>query len=183
MGTTVAAGYHAGLSGGRREGTTIAAGCSVGVSGGHPVGTTAAAGYNNIIGMSSGRPEGTTLERGYDVGTCTNFAIDFSGCNLPTDWDVSSTTLNINDDLHTTLGQKINMQCGRVLWGEGSSEATYMVDPPEGVRTNDAPANAFLKSVQTEEVGTGNHVINYSSLAYHCNVCVCINLRTLHRFS
>ena len=28
---------------------------------------------------------------------------------------------------------------------QGSSKATYMVDPPEGVRANDAPANAFLK--------------------------------------
>lgn len=84
---------------------SIVAGCSVGMSGGSPVGTTAAAGYN--IGMSSGRPDGTTIERGYDV---INFAIDFSGCNLPTDRDVSSTTLNINDDLHTKLSQEINMQ-------------------------------------------------------------------------
>ena len=129
VGTTVAAGYRAGLSGGRREGTTVAAGYSIGMSGGRPVGTTAAAGYN--VGISSGRPEGTTLERGYDVRTCTNFTIDFSGCNLPTDWDVSSTTLNINDYLHTKLSREINMQrvfdqepltkricwqCGSVLW-------------------------------------------------------------------
>ena len=65
--------------------------------------------------------------------------------------------MNINNHLHTTLSQEIMQyafdqepltkrvcwQCGRVLWGEGSSKATYMVDPPEGVRANDTHANAF----------------------------------------
>ena len=41
------------------------------------------------------------------------------------------------------LTKRICWQCGRVLWGEGSSKATYMVDPPEGVRANDTHANAF----------------------------------------
>ena len=66
------------------------------------MGTTVAAGY--IVGMSTGRPEGTTLKRGYDVG------IDFSGCNLLTDWDVLLTILNVND-LCTKLSQEINIQC------------------------------------------------------------------------
>lgn len=86
----------------RPEGTTIDARSGIGMSGGYPVGTTAAAGYN--VGMSNGRPVGTNLEKGYDVGRCTNLAIDFSGYDLPTDWDVSS-TLNIGDDLHTELSQ------------------------------------------------------------------------------
>ena len=160
-GTTVAAGYSAGTHGGRPEGTTVDAGSGIGISGGRPVGTTEAAGYN--VGRSNGRPVGTTLERGYDVGRYTNFAIELSGCDLPTDWDVLSSTLNIDHDLHTKLTQEINMQrafdqqpltkricwqCGLVLWGEDSSKGTDMVDPPVGVRANNAPANAFLKCVQ-----------------------------------
>lgn len=78
-------------------GTIAHAGSSIGMSGGRPIGTTAAAGHTVV--MSTGRPEGTTLDRGYDVGTCTNFTLDFSGCNLPNDWDVSSNFLNVNNDL------------------------------------------------------------------------------------
>ena len=132
----------------------VHAGSSIRMSGGRPVGTTAAAGYS--VGMSTGRPEGTT------VGRCTNSAIDFSGYDLPTDWDVTSSVFNINDDLRTKLSQEINMQraldqqaltkricwqCGRVLWGECPTKGTYMIDPPKGVLAKDAPTNAFLKSV------------------------------------
>ena len=70
--------------------------------------------------------------------------------------------LNISNDLCTKLKQRINTQrtfdqqpltkricwqCGRVLWGEGSCKATYIIDPPKGMQAKDAPANAFLTSV------------------------------------
>ena len=92
-----------------------------------------------------GRPEGTTLDKGYSVGRYSNPDIDFSGCDLHTDWDTSATSLNISNDLCTKLKQRINTQhafdqqpltkrmswqCGRVLWGEGSCKATYIIDPP-----------------------------------------------------
>ena len=135
-------------------GTTIAAGYNVAISGGRPVGTMAAARYS--VGMSTGRPEGTTLDKGYDVGKRTNSTVDFSASELPTN------VLNINDGVRTKLGQQINMQhafdqqpltkricwqCGRVLWGEGSTKGTHMIDPPKGVKAKDAPTNAFLKSM------------------------------------
>jgi hypothetical protein len=76
----------------RPEDTTLAAGCSIGTSGGRPQGTTLASGYS--VGVSGGRPEGTTLDKGYIVGTHSNLDIDFSGCDLPTEWDTSSTVSN-----------------------------------------------------------------------------------------
>ena len=123
-------------------------------SSGRPEGTTMAAGYN--VG---GRPEGTTLDRGYDVGRSHESDIDFTGCDLPSDWDVSTNTLNISDEKliqqisvqrnfdQKPLTTRICWQCGRVLWGDGSSKATYLVDPPEGMHSKHAPANAFLKAV------------------------------------
>ena len=161
QGTTLAAGSTVGMSGGRPEGTLVA-GCSVGLSGGRPDGTTLAAGYD--VGLCGGCPEDTTLDRGYGVGrhTCSNSVVDFNGCNLPSDWDVLSDKANVSDDLRSKLRQRISTQrsfdqqpltkricwqCGRVLWGDGSSKGTYIVDPPKGMRATDAPANAFLKAV------------------------------------
>ena len=132
--------------------------------------TTAAAGYS--VGISTGRPAGTTVDGGYDVGRHAYSTIDFSRCILPIDWDTSLSSLNINDDLHTKLSQRINMQrtfdqqpltnricwqCGRVLWGAGYTKGSYMIDPPKGVRPKDAPANAFLKSVHNNCYLTFEH--------------------------
>ena len=101
------------------------------------------------------------MDGGYDVGRHAYSTIDFSRCILPIDWDTSLSSLNIDDDLHTKLSQRINMQrtfdqqpltnricwqCGRVLWGAGYTKGSYMIDPPKGVRPKDAPANVFLKS-------------------------------------
>ena len=36
--------------------------------------------------------------------------IDFTGCDLPSDWDVSTNTLNISDELHAKLIQQISVQ-------------------------------------------------------------------------
>ena len=114
--------------------------------------------------MSGGRPEGTTLNREYRVGISSNLKVDFSECDLSTasNWDISSTMCNMNDSLCTKLIQRINTQrafdqqpltkricwqCGHVLWGDDSSKGTYIIDPPKGMKEIDAPANAFLASV------------------------------------
>ena len=71
-------------------------------------------------------------------------------------------THSISDELHAKLIQQISVQrnfdqkplttricwqCGRVLWGDGSSKASYLVDPPEGMHSKHAPVNTFLKAV------------------------------------
>ena len=155
-GTTLAAGYS--VSDGRPAGTTLAAGYSV--SGGRPVGSTEAAGCK--VGRSGGRPEGTTLDCGYSVGRRSNRVFEFERCDIPREWDVSSNTLNISDNLCDKLKERISAQrafdkqpltkricwqCGCVLWGDGCAKGTYLIDPPKGMCEKDAPANAFLKAV------------------------------------
>ena len=158
VGTTVVAGYKMSTSGGRPVGTTVAAGCNVGTSRGRPEGTTVAAGYK--ASRSGGRPR-TTSDKRYDLGTSQISSPDFVACDLLTNWDVSQNTLNITDHLVTKLSdrifeqrtfdqqpltKRICWQCGCVLWGNGSSKGSYLIDPPKGMLAKDAPANAFLKA-------------------------------------
>ena len=42
------------------------------------------------------------------MGTYNYPDIDFSGCDLPTDWDTSSNMFNLSNDLHTKLKQRIH---------------------------------------------------------------------------
>ena len=59
----------------------------------------------------------------------------------------SNSELIHNVHLTNSLLQNECWQCGRILWGEGSCKATYIIDPPKGMQEMDAPANAFLAAV------------------------------------
>ena len=116
----------------------------------------------NLLDAMLENQEGTTLNCRYNVGRHNTPVIHFGNCDIPQEWDVSSSTLNISDSLCNKLNERISAQhafdkqpltrricwqCGCVLWGDGSTKGTYIIDPPKGMHAEDAPANAFLKAV------------------------------------
>ena len=183
VGTTVVAGYQVSTSGGRPDGTTVAAGYQVSTSGGRPDGTTVAAGYN--VGTSGGRPVGISVNV-YDLSTAQISSPDFVACDLLTNWDVSQNTLNITHHLVTKLSdrifeqrtfdqqpltKRICWQCGCVLWGNGSSKGSYLIDPPKGMLAKDAPANAFLKAADNCSLTFEHDGRKLKWYAYACSYC------------
>ena len=146
-------------SSGRPSGTKASDGCSVGTSGGRPSGTKASDGCS-----SGGRPSGTKASDGCSVGRnggrrrVKQIVFDES-IELPSEWDLSEETLNLNEELLSACARRICQQrtfdgkslgvgvcygCGHVLF---TSIHTFLIDKPNGFTEEDAPANAYLEAV------------------------------------
>ena len=129
---------------------------------GQPINTGASDGY--VVGTSGGRPSGTKASDGFSVGgrrRVKKIAFDES-VELPTEWDISGETLNLDEDLLSacacricqprtfdskSLGVGVCYGCGHVLFTSVGNVHTYLIDKPSGLTEDDAPASAYIKAV------------------------------------
>ena len=126
-----------------------------------------------------GHPEGTTSDSGCDVGRRNDPIIDVGENELRQEREMLSSMVNITDSLRNKLNERISAQrafdkqpltrrlCwqfGCVPWGDGSAKGTYIIDPPKGMRTKNAPANAFFKAVNNSSL-TFEHCSTKSSVS------------------
>ncbi len=165
-GTTEAKGHSVGKEGGRPEGTTEAEGYSAGKEGGRPKGTTEAEGYS--VGKWSGRLRGTTRNEGYDVkgqgrpDSMKSELAQFPEQDLPSlESTCNPDFSNLTEDMlrrctrrvvqqrrfnKKALADAMCWQCGKVLWSSVDSVHTFLVEPPQGLCAEDAPASAYWYS-------------------------------------
>ena len=160
-------GFSVGRNGGRPRYTTRETGALV--SDGRPRGTTQEAGF--FVG--DGRPRGTTREAGSNVSggrprntrRCPEFD---NTIQLPADWCHSSELVNIDNDLLDMCARRISQQrtfdrkplglavcygCGHLLWSCVDGVHTFLMNKPNGMSEDDAPASAYLQAVPSCTAG------------------------------
>ena len=145
------------LQGGRPRNTKASDGYKVTHSGGRPVGTTSEAGYG--VGRSGGRPTGS---RGFGRPKGHSGVVSFlDNVGLPSEWDTSA--INLSEELlqicesrikqqrtfdRKSLGVGVCYRCGHVLWTSVDGTHTFLVDKPNNMTKEDAPASAYLRAVR-----------------------------------
>ena len=109
---------------------------------------------NTTLGRgSSGKPVGVRPKKG---------ALSFlENLGLPSEWDTSA--VNLHEDLfskcesrikqqrtfdHKSLGVGVCYRCGHVLWTTVDGAHTFLVDKPNNMSKEDAPASAYLRAVR-----------------------------------
>ena len=140
--------------------------------GGRPINAKASYGY--AVGRSGGRPSGTKASDGYSVGHGGGRGrvkqVDFDEyTNLPSEWDLSEETLNLDEALLTACARRVCQQrtfdgkslgvgvcygCGHMLFTCVDNVHTYLIDKPSGWTEDDAPASAYLTFMYSERSST-----------------------------
>ena len=180
-GTSASEGYNVGT--GRPTGTSASEGYNV--SSGRPTGTSASEGYN----VGTGRPTGTSASEGYSVSRgrrpgAKNYSAFLEDLHVPTGWDTSA--INIDSDLLGVCHARINQQrtfdkkslgvgvcygCGHVLWSRVDGSHTFLVDKPQNISINDAPAAAYLRAVPDCSLSFEHGSSTKRSKWYSCSYC------------